>query len=972
MSSTTDSPAALLPLLTAMKTMRDGIREHKIAAHQYLENFQKSTEAWQLSIDILKSQAEPEVKLFAATTLRGKGKLTNQITYDINQISSEALPSLRDQILELLKSYMIAARPIRVQLCVCMATLAIQMTSWDNVLPTIVSVLGNDENSHVCILDFLKVLPEEVNEGRKINLTEDELKQRTAELLSKNTSSVAQLLVNYAQSTVEASHNPHLINVITAWLCEIPVSDIVNSPLLDLIFAALQAAPAFEAATDCLCVIFRETRDVDEYLPTIQVLLSRVVALRPLIKQAEDQGDVEVFKGLTRIFTEAGEAWVILIAREPSVFRPIVETILECCARDLERDVIAFTFGFWYELKLYLTLERYIEARMIYLDVYTQLFDIMLKQLEYPTPESNNEVDLFDGDREAEEKFREFRHQMGDVLKDCCEIMGVTECLTKVLERMKAWMNTYGNQVSENSVPCWQKLEAPLFSMRAMGRMVDRDEDIILPQIMPILVQIRFHEKLRFATIMVLGRYTEWTSNHPQLLESQFSYIVSSFETESKEIVRAAAMSMKFFCSDCKHLLGDQVLNLQQFFERTLPKLPSISQEELTEGVASVVAVQPPDQIFSLLKIYCGPLLGKLMSLANQATNYDEKLAIADHIQLITIFIQIVTPQVAPEQENPAVKYCQEIFPILTAILKTFIDFSPICERISRNWRNMIISYRLAAAPLLPQMANELAHGFSVSKQGCFLWTTSAILREFSEDRENIDIQTVDAIYQFFETQSTNMLQMMSDLPPKDLPDVIEDFYRLLADALLYYPQRLIRSSLFPPIFQAAIAALTLEQRDPLSATLHYIRDVIAYGGENPPSSINRRNPPYFKETIASVIIANGQQLIKQILAGMMITFPDDCFSDGSGTLLGLFQILPQQTTDWVDKTIRMLSPGTVSESEVNRLMNGIKEKIALGPDNLNKIRSQLQDFTNSYRRRHVAPRDGLEFFEAERFRFKS
>lgn len=45
------------------------------------------------------------------------------------------------------------------------------MTTWKDVVPLIVSTLGNDAESHACILDFLKVLPEEVTEGRKINLT---------------------------------------------------------------------------------------------------------------------------------------------------------------------------------------------------------------------------------------------------------------------------------------------------------------------------------------------------------------------------------------------------------------------------------------------------------------------------------------------------------------------------------------------------------------------------------------------------------------------------------------------------------------------------------------------------------------------------------------------------------------------------------------------------------------------------------
>ncbi|KAI1000448.1 Uncharacterized protein K3495_g7747 [Podosphaera aphanis] len=966
MASTTETPPAFVPVLAAIKTMRDGNRENKIAAHQFLEKFQKSIEAWELTIEILKSQVEPEVKLFAATTLRGK------ITYDVNQIPAEALPSLRHQILELLKLYATAARPIRIQLCVCMVILAIQMTTWKNVLPMIISSFSNDESSHACILDLLKILPEEVNEGRKINLTEEELQRRASELLADNATSVAQLLISYAQTSAKAARNPQLIEVITSWLREIPIADIIKSPLLDLVFAGLQSASTFEAATECLCTIFRETRDVDECLSSIHTLLPRLMALRPQIKQAEEQEDSEVFKGLTRIFTEAGEAWVVLIAREPHIFRPIVEVLLECCARDQERNSIALTFGFWYDLKLYLILERYIEARMQYLDIYAQLVDVILRQLEYPTPEDDSQADLFDGDREAEEKFREFRHYMGDVLKDCCEVMGVTECLSKVLDKLKACMNIYVSQATATSTSNWQKLEAPLFSMRAMGRMVDKDEDIILPQIMPLLVQIPSHEKLRFASIMVLGRYTEWTSNHPELLESQFSYIVSSFQTDSKEILRAAAMAMKFLCSDCKHLLSNQVVQLQQFYDQTLNKLPGASQEELTEGVASVVAVQPPEQIFALLELYCGPLISKLMTLANQASDDDGKLAIADHLQLITLFIQFVTPYVEPGKENPAVRYCQDIFPILATVLKTFINFSPICERICRNWRYMIISYRAATAPLLPQMANELANGFATSKQGCFLWVTSAILREFSEDHAHVDDQTTEAIYQFFETQSVNMLRMMSDLPPQDLPDVIEDFYRLLIDALIYYPQKLIRSPLFLPIFQAAIAALALEQRDPLSAALHYIRDVIGYGGDNPPSSRNSPNPPFIKETVRTLIITSGEQLVKQILAGMMITFPNDCFSDGSGVLLELFELFPQETTEWVDKTIRLLPPGTVSESEVIRLMTGIREKISIGPDGLRKVRSQLQDFTNSYRRRYVAPRDGLGYLEAERFHFSS
>ena len=41
-----------------------------------------------------------------------------------------------------------------------------------------------------------------------------------------------------------------------------------------------------------------------------------------------------------------------------------------------------------------------------------------------------------------------------------------------------------------------------------------------------------------------------------------------------------------------------------------------------------------------------------------------------------------------------------------------------------------------------------------------------------------------------------------------------------------------------------------------------------------------------------------------------------------------------------------------------------------LHSDELRKVRYLLQDFTNTYRRRNVAPRDGLGRLEAARFRF--
>ena len=390
---------------------------------------------------------------------------------------------------------------------------------------------------------------------------------------------------------------------------------------------------SFEAAIDCMCTILRDTREVDESIEIIQLIYPRLMSLRPKIAEAAESGDQDTYKGYTRLFSEAGEHWVVMIARLPDEFRGLVEIILECCARDSDREAISLTFLFWYEFKQMITLEKYAVARDQFTNIFAKLVDVMIRHLQFPIPEGVDESDLFDGDREQEEKFREFRHQMGDVLKDCCEVISVTECLGKAFVLIKQWVSNYGAQATNRSVAHWQELEAPLFAMRAMGRMVSPEEDDVLHQVIPLMVQIPDHEKLRFQAIMALARYTEWTSQHPEFLQSQLNFVMAGFKHESKEVVKAAALAFRFFGTDCRKLLADHVTQLHGFYESVLDDLPTVSQEEITEGVACVVSAQSVDKIYPAFKLYCDPIIKRMMTRANIAKSAENdepaRLAVA-------------------------------------------------------------------------------------------------------------------------------------------------------------------------------------------------------------------------------------------------------------------------------------------------------------------------------------------------------
>lgn len=73
-AATANGQHAFAPVLSALATMSSNAdRAQKGQAHQYLEQYQKSQEAWSSTFALLQSaDATDEAKLFAATTLKGK------------------------------------------------------------------------------------------------------------------------------------------------------------------------------------------------------------------------------------------------------------------------------------------------------------------------------------------------------------------------------------------------------------------------------------------------------------------------------------------------------------------------------------------------------------------------------------------------------------------------------------------------------------------------------------------------------------------------------------------------------------------------------------------------------------------------------------------------------------------------------------------------------------------------------------
>ena len=132
------------------------------------------------------------------------------------------------------------------------------------------------------------------------------------------------------------------------------------------------------------------------------------------------------------------------------------------------------------------------------------------------------------------------------------------------------------------------------------------------------------------------------------------------------------------------------------------------------------------------------------------------------------------------------------------------------------------------------------------------------------------------------------------------------------------------------PILSAASTALTLLKEESLLATLHFLRDFVAWGSDEKPTSNfdeeSQQTPQEIKTAVKQLFIANGETIVQRLMTGMMYSFPSDCFPDASGVLLATYQLLPNETAEWIEGTVQMLPTGSITTLESERLLNNIKQ----------------------------------------------
>ncbi|GAB1517431.1 Nuclear import receptor [Rhizoctonia solani] len=878
------------------------------AAGKWLQDFQHNDDAWATCNQLLLLPDIPEgPRAFAAQTFRTKASVS-LITYDFHQVDPAHRQGLRDSLVAAIQQYSAGPRVVLVQICLALSAFVLQYPEWANPVADLIASLGQDPNTVPALLEFLTIVAEEVTTNSRIPISNEDFRNRTDQLLTNNANQVLTLLAMYIQAPgVTPAVQSQVFRCVKSWVRagELSPTELAQSPLFGFAFDALATEQLFDAAVEVICDIIHETQEVDDFLPIIEQITARLIVIKP--KLAEVGDDSDKMRGYTRIFAEAGETYRTLIVAHIETFQPIVEAILECSSYP-DLDVVPITFQFWYHLSMSARSRRDSVSPVI-ADVYQRLTGIMIDHLRFP-------ADFDELSAQERDEFRDFRHIMGDTLKDCCYVLGSSLCLSRTYEMI---LKTLGAPASNQA---WQDIEAPLFAMRSMGAEIPPTDEEVVPRIMELVVRLPAHPKVRYAATLVVSRYTEWVALHPTYIPGLLDYISASFDDSDKEVVAAAGQALRFLCKDCNTHLTSYFSQLHTFVQTMSPKISQSDRVEIYEGIAHVISAMPLQDAGAALKQMSLELLEKIHEAAS-APSSSVKVqtdAICDGVELLLTMLEIIGP-FGEELPASCEDTCSQAWIVVDTVLTHHGGDPTVSESICRLLRAAIPLFGNAALPVIPLVIKRAVLIFDQTGIASYPW----ILRKCIEAHGHTGkVALREDFKQAFELVSKKLSTLLQTQPITSIPDVLEDYTALAMIMLQYTPDLLLLSSAFPIAIQVLLACLSLVQPEAIDAGVDFAYTLLGHDALSQESPSPPPNFPLYANAIRNAVGPHGAQLVSVLLNGLSGSYPEDVTSPVVSVIGELAKIWPNEFPMWITTAVELLPTSNVHPTVKSTLISDV------------------------------------------------
>jgi transportin-3 len=776
--------------------------------------------------------------------------------------------------------------------CLSIAALSLQL-NYDGIITQLLVWMNSIVATQPRILLLLlSVLPEEAANSR-ILVSHQARKEFTAQLANSSSEVIRCLSTLLAQLQQEED----LVSILICAKNWFAVSNVIasiqeNPHIFQLALQTLlnsENEELFEHSSDLIIIVLKQISPKNH--PITNQVLSGIVQLKPkwtnlvniLERDSSDEDSKDQARLLSKLFAEVAESTRELLisnANSPAQ-QEFFLLLLDCAAFKHDHGVARIPLKFFYEVALCIripsfedeeqdnfgsevSLEERERRRLYFAPIYQQLLRIAIQNMMVPSDTELANIFLSSDKKDS-------RAEWCESVLDCCDVLSgdsCMECLCQILENeFKSGLDGI----------VWRKVESVVLAMNYITPTLHLEGKIFVPQLISLLTKFPGNIlRLQITSIQMLGNLARWLAQNPNYISIVLDKLFS--DISNLALCEESCRSIMNIFKDCGKL---QTLPLNECHSQIINLLNSNVEDSqlheavmlLLEGLVAAISAYPQQQAESLFREI---LRFQSMVLHNVLVNSDSssnRLIVKALDRLAIIYKHYY------RADSFIVSTFTEIYPLLKSILDKF-PLETLCEKICRIYKFAIKSSGEHFKDSLDAILDSLVEQFKFMTVSAFLYVASVCVSSFGRSENEKFTKT---LYRFLWSASQVFFQKFSTVEDyKQKPDLLEEYYYLLAKYLQYCPKIFLESreeSLI--VIQAALVSVTqLNHREAQKGILLFFQRLVALPSFWNDSSAYKQRALELNLEISPRIICSLFLMLAGSVPVYAIDEKDGCISD--------------------------------------------------------------------------------------------
>ena len=485
----------------------------------------------------------------------------------------------------------------------------------------------------------------------------------------------------------------------------------------------------------------------------------------------------------------------------------------------------------------------------------------------------------------AGDEFQEFRLRCLDVIHDVVFIIGSAECFQQIFVSIQEDRGE------------WNRFEARLFCMNPMVKLL-RGEDPTPGYLLQMIVGLPqdVHIQVRHTCVVLIGDLANWISEHTELVDGTFQYILSSLQ--HKDLAQMAAYALAKFAAANGQGMG-----------KMFPVLLEVSKavDNLgidNEGViavltacASVLSFMDPNTITDGLMHLCTPHVQPLAEAVKSNGQSDP----VKYLDRLACIFRNMTVSV-DGREHPCKKVIEQLWDLFKVIVDKYKSDDRVMERHFRCIRFGIRCIGQDFMQLMQPLVELMVNLYAEHQLSCLLYIGSVLIDEYGKNKaaEAPLMQMVKS----FAQPTFKILSVERGL--FNHPDTVDDFFRLCIRCLQQCTLTFLRNDQMDSIVQLAVVGTTLDHRDANLSVMKFLIELTK-------CTYIEQSRPEFNEIrdrvalVESLLGKYGQEIVKGLVQACAGGIQPFMLPDVADVVWEMMQFCQMPTLLWLKNALTTL-----------------------------------------------------------------